>query len=79
MKDRFDAWKNRLLIIKPETVIKWHRQGFGLYWKMEKSARTRWTEDSASTNQPEQANCTRESFLMPIANGLHHDYYRMIA
>jgi len=27
------SWKNTLLIIKPETVIKWHQQGFKLYWK----------------------------------------------
>lgn len=26
-------WKSTLLIIKPETVVKWHRQGFKLYWR----------------------------------------------
>ncbi|MDR3012718.1 MAG: integrase core domain-containing protein [Chitinispirillales bacterium] len=26
-------WKNALLIIKPDTVIRWHRKGFRLYWK----------------------------------------------
>ena len=29
-------WQDRrsaLLIVKPETVIKWHRQGFRLYWR----------------------------------------------
>jgi hypothetical protein len=25
-------WRSALLIIKPETVIAWHRQGFRLYW-----------------------------------------------
>ncbi len=25
-------WKSNLIIVKPETVIKWHRQGFKLYW-----------------------------------------------
>jgi len=29
----FSAWKGSLLIIKPETVIRWHRQGFRLYWR----------------------------------------------
>ena len=28
-----DSWKSTLLIIKPETVIRWHRQGFRLYWR----------------------------------------------
>ena len=25
-------WRSALLIVKPETVIGWHRQGFGWYW-----------------------------------------------
>ncbi|MDP2886980.1 MAG: integrase core domain-containing protein [Ignavibacteria bacterium] len=27
------SWKSTLLIIKPETVIRWHRQGFRLFWR----------------------------------------------
>lgn len=26
-------WRSALLIVKPETVIAWHRQGFRLYWR----------------------------------------------
>jgi len=26
------GWKSALLIVKPETVIAWHRRGFRLYW-----------------------------------------------
>src|ERR1700730_13419784 len=26
-------WRSALIIVKPETVIGWHRQGFRLYWK----------------------------------------------
>ena len=26
-------WRRSLLIVKPETVIKWHRRGFKHYWK----------------------------------------------
>jgi hypothetical protein len=25
-------WRSVLIIVKPETVIKWHRQGFKCYW-----------------------------------------------
>src|SRR5216683_3177499 len=25
-------WRSALLLVKPETVIAWHRQGFRLYW-----------------------------------------------
>ncbi len=26
-------WRSALVIVKPETVITWHRQGFRLYWR----------------------------------------------
>jgi hypothetical protein len=26
------AWRTLLVIVKPETVIAWHRQGFRLWW-----------------------------------------------
>jgi hypothetical protein len=25
-------WREMLVIVKPETVIGWHRKGFRLYW-----------------------------------------------
>ncbi len=25
-------WHNALVLVKPETVIRWHRKGFKLYW-----------------------------------------------
>ena len=27
------GWKSALVIVKPETVIGWHRKGFRLYWR----------------------------------------------
>jgi len=27
------AWKQALFIIQPETLLRWHRQGFRLFWK----------------------------------------------
>jgi hypothetical protein len=29
----WSGWRLALLIVKPETVIAWHRQGFRLYWR----------------------------------------------
>ena len=26
-------WKSALIIVKPDTVVRWHRQGFKLYWR----------------------------------------------
>ena len=28
-----DNWRDTLLIVKPETVIKWHRKGWRYYWR----------------------------------------------
>jgi len=25
-------WREALIIVQPETVVKWHREGFRLYW-----------------------------------------------
>jgi transposase InsO family protein len=33
LTDLYDSWREALLIPKPETVIRWHRQSFRLYWK----------------------------------------------
>jgi len=30
---RFLAWRQLLLIVKPETLIRWHRLGFRLFWR----------------------------------------------
>jgi hypothetical protein len=26
-------WRNAVLLVKPETVLRWHREGFRLIWK----------------------------------------------
>ena len=32
-KGLLNNWKEHLVIVKPETVIKWHSKGFKLFWK----------------------------------------------
>jgi len=27
------SWKDRLVVVRPETVIRWHRDGFRRYWR----------------------------------------------
>ena len=29
----WQRWREVLIIVQPETVIRWHRQGFALYWR----------------------------------------------
>jgi len=47
----FSGWKSCLIIVKPETVIRWHRTGFRLYWRWKsrtkKSGRPRITSEIA--------------------------------
>jgi putative transposase len=31
-------WREALIVVKPETVIKWHRQGFKRYWRWKSKA-----------------------------------------
>ena len=29
----WQKWRESLIVVKPETVVRWHRKGFALYWK----------------------------------------------
>jgi len=31
-------WRSALVVVKPETVIAWHRKGFRLYWRWKSRA-----------------------------------------
>ncbi len=35
---RLATWKDALIIVKPETVLRWHRQGFQRFWKRKSRA-----------------------------------------
>ena len=45
-------WKDALVIVKPETVVGWHRQGFRLYWK--------WKSCHGKPGRPRTSKETRE-------------------
>ena len=32
-------WRSALIIVQPETVVRWNRQGFRLYWRWRSRAR----------------------------------------
>jgi len=42
-------WRNALLLVKPETVLRWHREGFPLFWRW----RSRNTKHPISRVDPE--------------------------
>lgn len=37
----WSAWKHSIIIVTPETVARWHRAGFQMYWGLISGARTR--------------------------------------
>jgi hypothetical protein len=34
LRGLWPAWSNALVIVKPETVVAWHRAGFCLFWRL---------------------------------------------
>ena len=36
----WSGWKQSLIVVTPETVVRWHRAGFRLYWRQISRART---------------------------------------
>jgi transposase InsO family protein len=42
------AWRDAVLLVKPETILRWHRAGFRLFWRR-KSRTTRTSRQLAST------------------------------
>ncbi len=39
LASRVQHWKDMLLILKPDTLLRWHRQGFRLFWKFKSRKR----------------------------------------
>jgi hypothetical protein len=30
----WSGWKEALIVVRPETVVRWHRAGFRMYWRL---------------------------------------------
>ena len=41
LASRVRTWKDALLIVKPDTLLRWHRQGFRLFWRRKSRTQTR--------------------------------------
>src|SRR5258708_12432833 len=33
VRSLYPDWKQRLVLVRPETVVRWHRRGWRLYWR----------------------------------------------
>ena len=59
----WSGWRSALIIVRPETVLAWHRRGFRLYWT--------WKSRRSRTGRPEVARESRELIRkMSLANPL---------
>jgi hypothetical protein len=41
LASRLRGWKDALHIVQPDTVVKWHRQGFRLFWRRKSQGQPR--------------------------------------
>jgi transposase InsO family protein len=41
LASRLRIWREALLIVKPDTLLSWHRQGLRLFWRQKSKAKTR--------------------------------------
>lgn len=39
LSQAWDGWRSAVIIVKPETVITWHRRGFRLFWRWKSRGR----------------------------------------
>ena len=61
-----------LAIIKPDTVIRWHRMGFRAYWRWK--AKSRGGRDAPISRAVEAVG---RILCLPILGGLHYHYSRI--
>jgi hypothetical protein len=40
LASKLRGWKDALHIVQPDTLVKWHRQGFRLYWRRKSQGKT---------------------------------------
>jgi putative transposase len=41
LASRVKDWRNAVLMVKPETVLRWHREGFKLFWRRKPKGQAR--------------------------------------
>ncbi|HVO69805.1 MAG TPA: hypothetical protein VMT24_07160 [Aggregatilineaceae bacterium] len=49
LASRVRDWKNALPIVKPETVLRWHRKAFKLFWRRKSKGQARQPRISEET------------------------------
>src|SRR5713226_8972903 len=58
-----EGWRQHLRVVQPETVLRWHRKGWRLYWTWKSRTRARSAPPQHRTEGAHRTNLTRESTL----------------
>jgi hypothetical protein len=66
---------NALKIVKPETVIRWHRAGFRAYWRRRSRTGGGRPQTPSPTRRPVETLGSIEA--RAVLGGLHHHYVRI--
>src|SRR5947209_4610511 len=56
-------WRQALLIVKPETLLKWHRASFKLFWKFKSRSKGRKPQNSAGNTSADKKDGSRKPVL----------------
>jgi len=73
----WNNWRSSLMIVKPETVIRWHRQGFRLYWRWKSRREGRPRKDAEVHEFIRRMSRENPTWGAPrIRSGLGHLSYR---
>jgi|SRR5436309_6871698 len=62
----WSRWRSALIIVKPETVMAWHRRGFRLYWT--------WKSRQSTPGRPKVSREFRD-LIRPASNFTLDDVY----
>jgi putative transposase len=62
------TWRESVLLVKPETTLGWHRQGFQMFWRWRTRNHKPKTRISIETIELIQRNGPRKS---PLGRGAH--------
>ena len=56
-------WRDAILLVKPETILRWHREGFRLLWRLQSKPKTQEPKLAAETIASDPEDGRREPAL----------------
>ncbi len=73
------TWRESVLLVKPETILRWHRQGFQMFWYVRdfNDARPHQGLDQNLPSGVRESAHPGNLVSLPVLGGLHHDYRRV--